>query len=168
MIGEILNIRRGKMSELIVFVFDNETGAKQFEVDLISAQERQEFKVDDAALVVRTKVGRPMLSHATSLVGRGSLGGMFWGFLLALVFWAKWWGISIGGSLGDLGVDDDFVKEVGESVGKGHSALLVLTQDSMAEPVVQLAGIYGAKIVRTSFSEADEDVLRVVFGSTRE
>jgi uncharacterized membrane protein len=156
------------MSELIVVAFENETGAKQFEMVLKSAQERQEIKVDDAALIVRTKVGRPMLNHATNLVGRGSLGGMFWGFLLALVFWAKWWGISIGGGLGDLGVDDDFVKEVGESVGKGHSALLALMQDAMAEPVVQLAGKYNARVVRTSFSADDEEVLRVVFGSTRE
>ena len=156
------------MSELIVAVFENETGAKQFEKVLISAQERQEGKVEDAALVVRTKEGRPMLNHATSLVGRGSLGGMFWGFLLALVFWAKWWGISIGGGLGDLGIDDDFVKEVGENVRKGHSTLLALTLDSMAEPVVQLADKYGAKVVQTSFTTEDEDVLRVVFGSTRE
>jgi uncharacterized membrane protein len=100
-----------------------------------------------------------MLNHATSLVGRGSLGACS-GIPACPGFWAKWWGISIGGGLGDLGVDDDFVKEVGESVGKGHSALLALTQDSMAEPVLQLASKYNTRVVRTSFSTEDEEVLR--------
>ena len=121
------------MSELIVFAFENETGAKELETGLVAAQADQELRVNDAALVVRQEDGRPILNHAANLVGRGSLGGIFWGFILALVFWTKWWGLSVGGALGDLGLDDDFVKEVGESVEKGHSALLILVEDGMVE-----------------------------------
>ena len=121
------------MSELIVFAFENETGAKELETRLVAAQADQQLRVNDAALVVRLEDGRPVLNHAANLVGRGSLGGIFWGFILALVFWTKWWGLSVGGALGDLGLDDDFVKEVGESVEKGHSALLILVEDGMVE-----------------------------------
>ena len=156
------------MSELIVFVFKNETGAKELETGLVAAQADQELRVNDAALVVRLEDGRPVLNHAVDLVGRGSLGGIFWGFILALVFWTKWWGLSVGGALGDLGLDDEFVKEVGESVAKGHSALLMLVEDGMVESALNKAGEYNPKVMRTTFSEEDEKVLQTIFQVSRE
>lgn len=156
------------MSELIAFAFENETGAKELETGLIAAQANQELKVSDAALVVRQEDGRPVLNHAADLVGRGSLGGIFWGFILALIFWTKWWGLSVGGALGDLGLDDDFVKEVGESVEKGHSALLLMVEDSYVDPVLKSAGEYNPNVMRTSFTEGDQAVLNEIFQSSRE
>lgn len=104
------------MSELIEFVFENETGAKELEVARGNAQSTEELKLDDAALVVRQKDGRPLLDHAMRYVGRGILGGIFLGFILALNFWEKWWSLAVGTADGDLGLVDDFLKEVGESV----------------------------------------------------
>lgn len=156
------------MSELIVFVYENETGAKTLEAHLVAAQANQDLSVSDAALVLRHEDGRPVLSHAVDLVGRGSMGGIFWGFILALVFWAKWWGLSVGGALGDLGLDDEFVKEVGEGVGKGHSALLILVEDSMVEAVLKEAEGSNPKTMRTTFSKEDEQVLQAVFLASRE
>ena len=156
------------MSELIVFAFENETGAKELETGLVAAQADQELRVNDAALVVRLEDGRPVLNHAVNLVGRGSLGGIFWGFILALVFWAKWWGLLVGGALGDLGLDDEFVKEVGESVEKGHSALLVMVEDGLVEAALKSAGEYNPKVMRTTFSKEDEKVLQAVFQASRE
>ena len=156
------------MSELIVFAFENETGAKGIETGLIAAQSDQELRVNDAALVVRFEDGRPVLNHAVNLVGRGSLGGIFWGFILALVFWTKWWGLSVGGALGDLGLDDEFVKKVGESVEKGHSALLILVEDGMVAAALNVAGEYNPQIMRTTFLEEDEKVLQTIFQVSRE
>jgi uncharacterized membrane protein len=156
------------MSELIVFAFENETGAHELEKDLITTQVDQKIEVGDAALVVRAADGRPLLNHATKLVGQGSLGGIFWGFILALVFWGRWWGLSVGGALGDLGMDDDFVKDVGDSVGKGHSALLVLLKDGMVDAVLEEAEGYNPKVSRTTFSKDDEEVLKTIFLTSRE
>jgi uncharacterized membrane protein len=74
------------VSELIAFVYDTESGAKSLEGELLAAQADQNLRVDDAGLVVRQHEGRPVLSHAVDLVRRGTMGGMFWGFILALVF----------------------------------------------------------------------------------
>ena len=156
------------MSELIVFAFENETGAKELETGLVTAQADQGLRVNDAALVVRLEDGRPVLNHAVNLVGRGSLGGIFWGFILALVFWTKWWGLSVGGALGDLGLDDEFVKEVGESVEKGHSALLILVEDGMVAAALNKAVDYNPKVMRTTFSKEDEKVLQTIFQASRE
>ena len=156
------------MSELIAFVYDNEGGAKSLEAELLDAQSEQKINVGDAALILRQQDGRAVLSHAATLVGRGSMGGMLWGFILALVFWARWWGLSVGGALGDLGLEDDFVKEVGDSVGKGHSALVALVDDDMVAAVLKAADSSNPQVMRTSFSAQDEQVLKTVFQTTRE
>jgi uncharacterized membrane protein len=156
------------MSELIAFVYDNEGGAKSLEAELLDAQSEQKINVGDAALILRQQDGRAVLSHATNLVGRGSMGGMFWGFILALVFWARWWGLSVGGALGDLGLEDDFVKDLGDSVGKGHSALVALVDDDMVVAVLNVADSSNPQVMRTSFSAQDEQVLKTVFQTTRE
>lgn len=156
------------MSELIVFIYENETGAKTLEALLVEAQANQILTVSDAALILQQVDGRPILSHAKDLVGRGSMGGIFWGFILALVFWAKWWGLSVGGALGDLGLDDEFVKEVGEGVGKGHSALLALVEDGMVEAVLKAAEGSNPKTMRTIFSQEDEQILQAIFQASRE
>jgi uncharacterized membrane protein len=156
------------MSELIAFVYENETGAKSLEADLLEAQTNGNLSVSDAALIVRQGDGRPALSHAAKLVGRGTMGGIFWGFILALVFWTKWWGLSVGGALGDLGLADDFVKDVGEGVGKSHSALLALVADGMVDAVLIAAGESNPKTFRNTFSEGDEQLLQVIFQTARE
>ena len=156
------------MSELMAFIYESETGAKDLEVNLIEAQNAQNVQVGDAALVVRQADGRPVFSHAVDLVGRGSMGGIFWGFILALVFWTKWWGLSVGGALGDLRLDDEFVKEVGDSVGKGHSAMLAFVEDGMVAAVLEAAESTNPKVFRSTFSQADEQVLRVIFQAARE
>ena len=77
-------------------------------------------------------------------------------------------GDCLGGALGDLGMDEDFVKEVGDSVGRGHSALLALVEDDMVSGILDLAERFEAKISRTSFSKQDEELLSAIFLTTRE
>ena len=156
------------MSGLIAFTFESEEGARALESDLIAAQESHELMVGDAALIVRMADGRPEFSHAVNLVGRGSMGGIFWGFILALVFWTRWWGLNIGSALGDLRLDDDFVKEVGEGVDKGHSALLAFLEENMVAGVLKVAESHKPKIYQSTFSAEDEQVLKVIFQATRE
>ncbi|MBE9474379.1 MAG: hypothetical protein IMY85_05770 [Chloroflexi bacterium] len=62
------------MSELIVIIYENKTGAKTLEAQLVEAQENQNLSVSDTALILRQDDGRPVLSHAVDLVGRGSMG----------------------------------------------------------------------------------------------
>jgi uncharacterized membrane protein len=88
--------------------------------------------------------------------------------MFALVFWGRWWGLSVGGALGDLGMDDDFVKEVGDSIGRGHSGLLILVRDEMVDAVLNVAEGYQPKVTRNTFSEKDEALLKTIFLTTRE
>ena len=112
--------------------------------------------------------GRPEFSHAVNLVGRGSMGGIFWGFILALVFWTRWWGVYIGRALGGLRLDDDFVKVVVEEFDKGHSDLLAFVEKKIAAGVPEVVGSRKPEIYQTTFSAEHEQVLKVIFQATRE
>jgi uncharacterized membrane protein len=154
------------MSELLVFTYENETGAKQLEATLIDWQARPGARIEDAAAVIRRSDGRMHAEHASKLVGDGLLGGMFWGVLIGALLWARWWGLSIGGAVGEIGLDDDFVRDVGESVGRGHSALFLLAQDKQAEAIILLGQESGARILRASLSPENERRLWDVFGAS--
>ena len=159
------------MANLIVFAFDNETEAERMRDTLVDMQKQQIITLQDAAVVIRRQDGKVKVKQAQSLVGAGALGGAFWGLLIGLLFWAPWLGLAIGaatgavaGGLTDTGVDDKFIKEVGENIEPGHSALFLLVTDATPDKVLEGLSDFNPKVYQTSLSEEDEAKLRAAFG----
>ena len=160
------------MANLVVFAFKDETGAEQMRDELIRMQKMQLISLADAAVVVRRQDGKVKVKQAMSLVGAGAMGGAFWGMLIGLLFFAPWLGLAIGaasgalaGKLSDTGVDDKFIKEVGETIEPGHSALFLLVQDWTEDKVMDEISKFDATVVQTSLSKEDEAKLRAAFGA---
>jgi uncharacterized membrane protein len=160
------------MADLVVFAFKDETGAEQMREELIRMQKMQLISLADAAVVVRKQDGKVKVKQAISLVGAGAMGGAFWGMLIGLLFFAPWLGLAIGaasgalaGKLTDTGVDDKFIKEVGETIEPGHSALFLLVQDWTEDKVMDEITKFDATVLQTSLSKEDEAKLRAAFGA---
>ena len=160
------------MSDLIVLSFDNEASAFQMRDKLVNMQKQQVISLADAAIVIRDKNGKPKVKQLHSLVGAGALGGAFWGMLIGLLFFAPWMGMAIGalsgalgGKLSDIGVDDNFIKEVGATIEPGHAALFLLVTKVTADKVLPELSDYNAKVLQTSLSNEDEAKLREAFGA---
>jgi uncharacterized membrane protein len=159
------------MSNLIVFAFDNETGAEEMRAALVGMQKQQLITLEDAAVVIRRQDGKVKVKQAVSLVGIGALGGAFWGMLIGLLFMAPWLGLivgaasgALGGKLRDTGVDDKFIKDVGNTIEKGHSALFLLVVDATPDKVLEGLEGFQPTIIQTSLSAEDEKYLREYFG----
>ncbi len=159
------------MSDLVVFAFDSLGGADEMAAAVGRLQKQELIKLEDAATVVRKGDGKPKVKQAQSLVGAGALGGAFWGLLIGLLFLAPWLGLAagaIGGAIGgkftDIGIDDKFIKEVGETIEPGHSALFLLIADWTEDKVLAELEKYNAMVLRTSLSEEDEAKLKEHFG----
>jgi len=161
-----------KMSDLIVLAFDTEDGALQVRDKLVALQKQHLITLADAAVVIRRQDGKVKVKQAVSLVGAGALGGAFWGMLIGLIFWMPWLGMAfgalggaIGGKFTDVGVDDNFIKQVGNTIEPGNSALFLLvtsaTEDKVAE---ELQGIK-ATVLQTSLSNEQEAKLRDLFAA---
>jgi uncharacterized membrane protein len=97
--------------------------------------------------------------------------GAFWGFLFGLIFFVPFLGAAIGagmggltGSLADVGIDDDFIKQVRDKVTPGTSALFALTSGANApERVIDELKEYDFEIISTNLPEEQEQKLREAF-----
>jgi uncharacterized membrane protein len=159
------------MSTLAVVKFENQTGADAMREELGRLQQQELIKLEDAAVVVRRPDGKVKVKQATSLVGAGALGGAFWGMLIGLLFFMPWLGMAVGaasgalaGKMQDIGVDDNFIKQVGASIQPGQSALFVLSREASTEKVIEALKPYGGEIIYTNLSNEDEAKLREAFG----
>jgi uncharacterized membrane protein len=160
------------MSDLYALAFKNETGASEMLDTIKGLQKQQLITVSDAAIVVRKPDGKVKVNQAVSLVGAGALGGAFWGMLIGLLFWMPWLGLAVGaitgaisGKLSDYGIDDNFIKEVGEKVEPGHSALFLLVEKVTADKVLDELKKFDVEVLQTSLSKEDEERLKAAFGA---
>jgi len=93
-----------------------------------------------------------------------------------MIFFVPFLGAAIGGMSGamsDVGIDDDFIKQVREKVTEGTSALFVLTSgatplygdpaDKPPPPVEDELKRYDFEIISTNLPEEQENQLREAF-----
>jgi uncharacterized membrane protein len=161
------------MSNLVALAFDTETGAEQMRDDLIQLQKEHIIGLDDAAVAVKDKDGKVKVKQVTSLAGAGALGGAFWGLLFGLIFFVPVFGLIAGGAAGalagkyqDIGVDDKFIKEVGNTLQPGNSALFLLVREAVPDKIEEAMKKYkNVKIIKTSLSKEQEEKLRNAFAS---
>jgi uncharacterized membrane protein len=115
------------MATLSVLKFNDLNGADRVLLALQGLQERQMITLEDAA-VVSWPLGskKPTTRQLHSTAGSGATWGAFWGFLFGLIFFVPFLGAAmgaaggaLGGSLNDVGIDDDFIKQVREG-DTGH------------------------------------------------
>jgi uncharacterized membrane protein len=160
------------MSDLVVFALKNETGAQEMLQAVGGLQKQELIKLADAAVVVRRQDGKAKVKQAQSLVGAGAMGGAFWGMLIGLLFWMPWLGLAIGalsgavaGHFSDIGIDDKFIKEVGDTIEPGHSALFLLIAKWTEDRVLAELDQFDAEVLRTSLSAEDEAKLHEAFAA---
>jgi uncharacterized membrane protein len=159
------------MAELIVLAFGDEDGAMRMRDKLLEIREQRMLQLADAAVVIRSQDGKVKVKQLTELVGSGALGGSFWGVLIGLLLAAPWLGLAVGAvagavisSLADYGVDDKFIKEVGNTIQPGHSALFLLIHRANLEKLMPRLQDFHPTVLQTSLSEEDEAKLRQAFG----
>jgi uncharacterized membrane protein len=164
---------KDKMSTLMVLAFDNETGALEMREDLKRMQKEHIVELEDAAVVIRKPDGKVKVKQAVSLVGKGALGGAFWGMLIGLLFFMPWLGLAVGAlsgafvsSLADVGVDDGFIKRVGSTIEPGHSAIFLLIREATPDKLLEELKKYDCQVLHTSLSSRDEEKLRAAFGAS--
>jgi uncharacterized membrane protein len=161
------------MSSLVVLAFDTETGAEQMRDDLLQLQKEHLIGLEDAAIAVRNKEGKVKIKQITGLTGAWALGGAFWGLLLGLIFFVPVFGLLVGAAAGalagkyqDIGVDDKFIKEVGDTLQPGTSALFLLVREVVPDKVEDALKKYkNVKVIKTSLTKEQEEKLRHAFAS---
>lgn len=101
------------------------------------------------------------------MTAAGAASGGLWGTVIGPLFLNPLLGLAVGapsgaiaGSLSDIGINDKFMKEMGEELKPGTSALFVLVRKSTPDRVLPELQELGGKVFTTSLSKEDERKLR--------
>ena len=156
-------------NNLIVIGFSNEADAFEMRAALAKLQSQYLIEMADAVVVTRAAKGNVQLHQAINLTAAGAVSGGFWGMLIGMLFLNPLLGAAIGagsgalsGKLTDIGINDQFMKDLGATITPGTSALFVLvrkaTPDKVLEGLKPFAG--KGRILQTSLTKDKEDELR--------
>lgn len=166
------------MADLLCVAFDDPTTADRALTELTAAQKEY---LKDACVVVRAPDGEVHLHQAVPLVKTGALtggtSGALWGTLIGLLFLNPLAGMAIGaaagaasgalaGKLGDYGIHDDFIKQLGNTIKPNSSALFLLVTKVTADKVLPRMTEFKGHVLKTSLSDEREKRLREALGDT--
>ena len=157
------------MSNLIAVGFNNAADAFEMRAALVKLQTQYLIEMEDAVVVTRDEKGKVQLHQAVNLTAAGATGGAFWGMLIGMLFLNPLLGAAVGagsgalsGKLADLGINDQFMKDLGATLTPGSSALFVLVRNSTPDKVLEGLKPFAGKgrVLQTSLTKDREDDLR--------
>jgi len=181
------------MHNLIVVGFHNQYRAAEVLNELRRLNDDWVVDLDDAVAVYRDRHGKLRYQQSFALTageeaGWGALWGSLLGALLAAPFTAGASaaagvaavavGAVVGGSLGvaggaldaewwkeHCGISDDFVRDIGNMIDRGDSAIFAWIQSSDPEMVAERFRGYGGTVLRTTLTPAQSAKLDEVLHS---
>lgn len=160
------------MSDLLVIAFDDEATGFELRTELVKMQKEYLIELEDAVVVTRPTAEDVKLHQAMNLTAAGALGGGFWGTLVGILFLNPLLGAAVGaasgalaGKLSDIGINDDFMRELGHSIPPGGSAVFILVRKMTADKVLaRLEGFHmKGRVLQSSLPDAEEEKLREAF-----
>jgi uncharacterized membrane protein len=157
------------MGDLVVIGFDDEHKAFEMRATLAKLQKEYLIEMEDVVVVTKDGKGKVKLHQAVNLTAAGAVGGTFWGMLIGMVFLNPLVGAAVGagagalsGKLRDIGISDDFMKELGKTFQPGTSALFVLVRKVTPDKVLEELKDFKGKVLKTSLTADREEELRKV------
>ena len=155
------------MSDLVVIGFNDEHTAFEMRAALAKMQKEYLIEMEDIVVVTQDDNGKVTLHQATNLPAAGAVGGGFWGMLIGMIFMNPLLGAAVGagsgalaGFLSDIGISDEFMKDLGSTLRPGTSALFVLFRKMTADKVLERLKQFKGRVLQTSLTKDQEEALR--------
>ena len=157
------------MSDLIVVSFDDALKADEVLLRLQRLEKAHLIDLEDAVVASRDAGAKIRIRQSYNLTALGAASGGLWGALVGLVFLNPLLGLAAGaasgalaGYLTDIGIDDDFIREVADALPPESSAIFLLVRRAAPDKVLAEFEGLGGRVLRSSLSRADEERLRSV------
>jgi uncharacterized membrane protein len=154
------------VANLVAVAYDDLDQAQQVMETIGRLRKEHAIELEDAVIVEHRPGGKLKL-HQPSLAAAGAAGGALWGGLIGLIFLVPLFGLAIGaatgaaaGALSDYGIDDNFMKELGQKLPEGGAAVFVLVKEATADKVVPEIAKYGGHVIQSSLSNEQETALQ--------
>jgi uncharacterized membrane protein len=155
------------MADLVAIRFKDQSRAEEALRRAGEAQKEHLVDLADAVIVSRDEQGRVTLKQSFNTVAAGAAGGGMWGTLIGLIFLNPLLGLAVGAASGalsgymtDYGINDQMMKDMGERLEPGQSALFVLVRKSTPDRIIPELRALEGELFHSSLSKAGEDALR--------
>ena len=157
------------MSDLIAVAYPDKETAETVRQRLLQLTVERALELEDAVIVDREEDGKVKLHQIHRPAATGAAGGALWGGLIGLLFLAPLLGMAVGAAAGatsgaflDVGVNNQFMKDLGEKLPRGGAALIVLIRNATPDKVLPQITQYGGDVIQTSLDDESEARLREV------
>lgn len=162
------------MSNLVVFGFDGIHTADDVFNKFHSLKGTGDADLDDACIVERDASGQIHIKQAVNPVAAwaksGGRRGAFWGGLVGILFLNPLAGLAVGtlagagigafsGSLSSFGIPDDFIKQLGQVLVPGSSALCVRLERNSIDQLMSKFEPYHPRVLTAMLSDPEEERL---------
>jgi uncharacterized membrane protein len=155
------------MSTLIAVAYEDPFKAEEVRLKLQRMQKAYLIDLDDAVVATKNAKGKIKLDQYHNLTALGALSGGFWGMLIGLLFLNPLFGLAVGaaagavsGALRDVGINDQFMKDLADTMKPNTSALFVLVRKMTPDRVLEELKGTGGRILQTSLSHEESDRLQ--------
>jgi uncharacterized membrane protein len=162
------------MNTLVVIGYKDIDQAEEVRLKLRKLHRDYLIDLDDAVVAVKDAAGKIKLHQAVSLTAAGASSGGFWGMLVGMIFLNPLLGLAVGasagalsGSLADVGINDDFMKELAATLTPGSSALFVLVRKVTPDKVLLELQGSGGTVLKTTLSDDDEAKLQAALSAKK-
>jgi uncharacterized membrane protein len=158
------------MGSVVAITFDDPEQATQVREALRGLEKQGLLSLDDTAVIVRDENGKfHVKGQADRGVKTGAVAGGAIGLLLASIFFPIG-GIVLGalagagiGAAAKIGIDKQFVKDVGDAMPNNSSAIIVYARHGNPAAVRAALEPFHGKVFQSSLdSEADEQLRRAL------
>jgi uncharacterized membrane protein len=160
------------MSTLVAIAYPDRDTAERVRQELSEASKEHLVQLQDAVVVVHGPDGKIKLDQGLSTAGAGAAGGALWGGLIGLLFLAPFLGMAVGaaaggvaGKLTDVGINDDFMKQLGAKLPPGSAALIALGSTEAGDKLLERLKPYGGEVIQTSLDTEQEEHLRAALNA---
>ena len=159
-----VTVPEGDVDHIIGVSFDKVTRAEEVLLALVHLQQEGEIAMSDAVVVLKDDAGKVRIHQTIDPTpGRSALTGSIWGMLVGMLFGGPvFLAAAVAGAGGgalmakliDLGLDDEWVKDVGKWLDPGTSALLVLVAADVRPAVLKELSRYEGDVLYCTFPDA--------------
>jgi uncharacterized membrane protein len=159
------------MSDLVAIAYEDLATAREV-VGQLASLRAGDLDLDDCVIVERRDDGSIKL-HQPTLTAFGAVGGAAWGGLIGLIFFMPLLGAAIGATTGaatgallerDTGINDDFMRRMGEELQPGKAAVFMLVRKAVPANVLPTLSGRGV-LIQTTLSSEEEATLRAALHS---
>ena len=154
------------MANLVAIAYDDVDQAREVTATLGQLAKEHSITLEDVVIVEHREGGKMKL-HQPSIAGMGAASGALWGGLIGLIFLVPLFGMAIGaatgaaaGAMSDYGIDDNFMKELGQKLPEGAAAVFVLVREATTDKVVPEISKHGGHVIQSSLSNEQETALQ--------